>query len=101
MIGEKYVYFLREICFGVEMDLCLESGAINLISLLKETNGILSIIPDFGRIYNLFAPKSIESKSWLNFSNMCFLRSKNMKAILGLVLAVPPTGLELFTLPSH
>ena len=75
--------------------------AINLILLLKETNGILSIIPDLGRIYNLFAPKSIESKSWLNYSNMCFLRSKNMKAILGLVLAVPPPGLELFTLPSH
>ena len=75
--------------------------AINLILQLKETNGILSIIPDFGRIYNLFAPKSIESKSWLNFSNMCFLRSKNMKAIPGLVLAVSPLGLELFTLPSH
>ena len=64
MIGEKYVYFLREICFGVEMDLCLESGAINLISLLKETNGILSIIPDFGRIYNLFAPQSIGGKCY-------------------------------------
>ena len=63
MIGEKYVYFLREICFGVEMDLCLESGAINLISLLKETNGILSIIPDLGRrIYNLFSPQSIGRK---------------------------------------
>ena len=75
--------------------------AINLILLLKETNGILSIIPDLGRIYNLFAPKSTESKSCLNFSNMCFLRSKNMKAILGVVLAVPPLGLELFTLPSY
>ena len=36
--------------------------AINLISLLKETNGILSIIPDLGRIYNLFAPQSIGGK---------------------------------------
>ena len=39
-------------------------GAINLISLLKETNGILSIIPDLGRIYNLFAPQSIGGKSY-------------------------------------
>ena len=38
--------------------------AINLISLLKETNGMLSIIPDLGRIYNLFAPQSIGSKSY-------------------------------------
>ena len=45
-----------EICLWVEMDLCLEEReAINLISLLKETNGILSIIPDLERIYNLFA----------------------------------------------
>ena len=36
--------------------------AINLISLLKETNGILSIIPDLGRIYNLFAPQRIGGK---------------------------------------
>jgi len=57
--------FLIEICLWVEMDLCfeLESGeAINLISLLKETNGIPSIIPDWGRIYNLFAPQSIGRK---------------------------------------